>query len=614
MSKDVLFKCPKCGKDVSTKTINCSNCGFSIKEHLKRQYNFVKVVCILGAISLIIFAIIKFVELKTIPPTVLQINSFMSAVKSNDISKAKELLKKNSNLINVNDGTALKMTPLLGAARYGNKEMVDFLLSEGADINAKNNCNETFLHQAAIGGSKEIAEIGLNKGLDVNAKNNNDEDTPLLLGLLLNDNITYDLVQLLISRGADVNAKDKEGVTPLHHARNKEIAELLISKGASVNAKDKEGNTALHYTNSKEIAELLISRGADVNSKNEYGSTPLHYARIGIKRKEIAELLISKGAIINSTDFTKFTPSYNKKITEAEFLIYCIMVNEEPLITELLKKNKKIVNDKTKDGTPLNCALMWGSPKEVIELLISKGADVNCSDNLGTPLIIAVNFYENYTTSAEEIIKLLISKGADVNAKDNFGKTPLDYAKEHNKFEIIDILIKNEKLEGNISGDNFSHRIKSSAEDTLAGISLKETSSQVIKILGNPDVTRGGRNDFDVNLLNYRYKNGISVTFCDYEVKNTWTVFSIYIQEPCTIGTSKGIKIGSSENEVRKNYLIKTSSKLHDRKLDKIINDSTETWANKTVYCGDDYYGELIAFKFDERGNVNGIAIGVLND
>ena len=102
------------------------------------------------------------------------------------------------------------------------------------------------------------------------------------------------LVSRELSRGADVNAKDRDGATPLPWAAwagHKQVVELLIAKGADVNAKvDRHGMTPLHYAASrghKEIAELLIANGADVNAKTGDGWTPLYSAAFW-DRKECA--------------------------------------------------------------------------------------------------------------------------------------------------------------------------------------------------------------------------------------------------------------------------------------------------------------------------------------
>ena len=103
-------------------------------------------------------------------------------------------------------------------------------------------------------------------------------------------------------------------MTPLHLAAvngHKEIVELLIAKGADVNAKDKFGDTPLHdaaMRDQKEVAELLIANGADVNAKQDnYGMTPLHRAAVW-DHEEIAKLLISEGANVNAKDDKGRTP------------------------------------------------------------------------------------------------------------------------------------------------------------------------------------------------------------------------------------------------------------------------------------------------------------------
>jgi len=146
------------------------------------------------------------------------------------------------------------------AAKNGNIGAVRQHLASGVDVDAKGNRGGV-LHEAARWGHKEIAE-------------------------------------LLIAKGADVNAKTKYGTTPLHTASDsgyKEIAELLIAKGADVNAKDEGGGTPLYSAaqdGHTEVAELLIAEGADVNAKNDDGRTPLDWAE---DEPETADLLRKHG-------------------------------------------------------------------------------------------------------------------------------------------------------------------------------------------------------------------------------------------------------------------------------------------------------------------------------
>jgi len=104
-----------------------------------------------------------------------------------------------------------------------------------------------------------------------------------------------------LAAGTDVNAKGPNaGLTPLHRAAYyglKEIVELLLDKGADVNAKEEVGWTPLHYAaamSHKAIAELLLDKGADVNAKDDGGDTPLDVAMLG-NDKETAELIRKHG-------------------------------------------------------------------------------------------------------------------------------------------------------------------------------------------------------------------------------------------------------------------------------------------------------------------------------
>ena len=111
-------------------------------------------------------------------------------------------------------------TSITQAAETGNIEAIRQHLAAGADVNTM----AASLHRAAYGSHKEIAELLITNGVDVNAKNDAAE-TPLHLAT------TREIVELLIANGADVNATTNRGTTPLDWAANDEIANLIRKHG-----------------------------------------------------------------------------------------------------------------------------------------------------------------------------------------------------------------------------------------------------------------------------------------------------------------------------------------------------------------------------------------------
>jgi ankyrin repeat protein len=110
--------------------------------------------------------------------------------------------------------------------------------------------------------------------------------------------------ELLAGDPALINARDKDGSTPLHCATWKgqqEVAALLVKGGADVNAynnNDHWGTTPLHaaaHANQSAIAQLLIDHGADVNAADMEGRTPLFHTTFH-QAKAVAKLLEKYGA------------------------------------------------------------------------------------------------------------------------------------------------------------------------------------------------------------------------------------------------------------------------------------------------------------------------------
>ena len=158
---------------------------------------------------------------------------FENALEMEDDVLAKQIIEKFDD-INVGNEEFYGLTLLHYASREGRTEIVEFLIVQGADVNANTNSGWTALMHATRSGHTETAE-------------------------------------LLIANGADVNAVDNYRRTALmwtSWAGHTEIAELLIANGADVYAVDDDGWNVLMWASRKghiKIAELLIANGADVH-------------------------------------------------------------------------------------------------------------------------------------------------------------------------------------------------------------------------------------------------------------------------------------------------------------------------------------------------------------
>ena len=125
---------------------------------------------------------------------------------------------------------------------------------------------------------------------------------------------TVDTVSDCLNSGANVNARDIVGQTPLHNAArsnvNPEVLTVLLEAGADVNARDMLEQTPLHLVfgylvsgnENPQVITTLLDAGADVNARDSGGGTPLHGAVWFKDRPEVLTVLLEAGANINSRD------------------------------------------------------------------------------------------------------------------------------------------------------------------------------------------------------------------------------------------------------------------------------------------------------------------------
>jgi ankyrin repeat protein len=190
------------------------------------------------------------------------------------------------------------------AARGGLDEVVAELLSRGVSPAAADHWG-TSLHRADKQGHVSTMRLLLQAGADPNAQAPDHDFAPLHAAVI---DRHLDAVQLLISVKAALDVRDVDGRTPLHwggfayapqavHLYEElgkphdtiyvdpgpaRAMELLLDAGANIEAVDREGNTPLHEAaavGSRRAVELLLARGARRQVKNRAGKTPLSLAR-----------------------------------------------------------------------------------------------------------------------------------------------------------------------------------------------------------------------------------------------------------------------------------------------------------------------------------------------
>ena len=279
----------------------------------------------------------------------------------------------------------------------------------------------------------------------------NKGQTPLHVAAELNKRIA---ASVLIAGGANINAKDARGDTPLDSAISGEhvaMQTLLRRHGGS------DCNTAIAKAFSRHSAaranneyavRCLIENGANVNAKDNLGRTLLHSAAEG-NATETAALLLKSGAQVNAKSDNGGTP------------LHSAAYNNATEAAALLLKNGAQVNAKSDNGgTPLHSAA-YNNATEAAALLLKSGAQVNAkNDDGGTPLHSAA--YNNATETAA----LLLKSGAQVNAKDRWNDTPLDDAISKGLTEMQSLLSRH--------GGEYDARGTPPPTNTITEIALRE--------------------------------------------------------------------------------------------------------------------------------------------
>jgi len=191
--------------------------------------------------------------------------NIFAAAATGHTGKVSEFLKQDPKLVSAKESSG--KTALHWAAFYGQKNVVELLLAQKADVNALDGDGFTPLHWAAEFDRSDVAEVLLDNKADFNIKVAKYGWTPLRLAVIHDHIATADV---LMKGGSDPNVKDDENIPLLHQAvlsGKKDMVELLLARKANVNTKDADGETALAEAFEKgdqEIIGVLVKHGGEV--------------------------------------------------------------------------------------------------------------------------------------------------------------------------------------------------------------------------------------------------------------------------------------------------------------------------------------------------------------
>ena len=279
-------------------------------------------------------------------------------------------------------------TPLHSAATNGHTEIARLLIANGADVNAEDDeLGVPPIFLAAKRGSLEFVKLLIANGAEIPTTHH----IPLhaAAGSYLrgphSEESRKALVEFFLAQGIDVNARDLSGSTPFSTGQKPSLR-----KREGKDQREIVGTTALYCAASqadKALVEMLIERGAEVDAKDDWGTTPLFSAaRTG--NAGAAEALIAHGADINVRDKSGRTPLLlavgGNNVSE-------LSKSRVELVAMLVEHGADVNAPNNSRYTPLHVAVAWGwdSP-EIVEILLANGAAVNTKDRYGRTALALV--------------------------------------------------------------------------------------------------------------------------------------------------------------------------------------------------------------------------------
>ena len=325
-------------------------------------------------------------------------------------------------------------TALHAASKRGDEEIVQKLVSHGADLEAKDGLMMTALHYACAGGHLEVVKLLLDHRANIEAPGC-DRKTPLICAA---ERGRAQAIELLLKRKATSRATDDGGMTAIHWAAyngHQEAVRVLSERKGSLDMVNNMGRTALHLAAMQSqfaVVELLQRKGMSLDRRCKAGFTALHYACMA-DCLEITSLLLLTGADIEAVESE-----------HRQRPLHIVSVRGSVQLLDLLCDKGASLDVRNGAGDrPLCVASRYGHVAAVQRLL-----------DRGSPLCL--KFDTGFTEDSIlclaamgghwPVVSLLLDRGASVLKKDEAGWQSLRYAAYHGHADVLRLLLSNSKI------------------------------------------------------------------------------------------------------------------------------------------------------------------------
>nr|RBQ84578.1 hypothetical protein FVER53263_12842 [Fusarium verticillioides] len=312
-----------------------------------------------------------------------------------------------------------KLPPLFKAASVGSLKIARMLIDSGESVHGKSKTGKPYFVDVAAKGNLDGIKFLLENGAPVNAKNERREE--VIVQVVKTDNI--EITRLLLAHGANACAKDAIGEEIIVYAVKKgnvELANILLSHGADPNAESAIKQTILYtavQSGNADMVGLLLDKGASARLLNILGTSILE-ASIGMKRFQIVKKLVEGGADVEGTDAHQ-QPILIKVIRNP------FLNNDEKVeVMNMLMENG--ASPETVDiifGLPAICHAVEMPSTPVVQALLSRAVNTNVRMLSGQTLLTY-----SIDVNRQNTVEALLAQGVDVNEVDGLNRTPLKLA------------------------------------------------------------------------------------------------------------------------------------------------------------------------------------------